>query len=70
LIPVELALKVFRNSPAEKKKFNEFVGLGHYDPLPLTYWYGVREFVNSVDPPLSESPESVGPRDYPVMNDF
>jgi fermentation-respiration switch protein FrsA (DUF1100 family) len=51
LIPVESALKLFRSSPAKIKKFNEFVGVGHYDELPLGYWYDIREFMNRVDPP-------------------
>lgn len=55
LIPVELALKLFRSSPSETKKFSEFTGLGHYDPLPLGYWYDLREFVNQIDPPANRN---------------
>lgn len=51
LIPIELARKLFRNSPSKTKSFNELPGLGHYDPLPPEYWYELREFVNQVDPP-------------------
>lgn len=56
LIPVELALKLFRSSPSETKRFAEFPGVGHYDPLPLGYWYDLRDFINSIDQPAYYQP--------------
>ena len=70
LIPVESALKLFRSSPAKVKKFNEFVGIGHYDELPLDYWYDVREFMNRVDPPIEPVEDvPISPFDYKVMEE-
>ena len=71
LIPIESALKLFRSSPSSKKKFTEFAGLGHYDTLPLTYWYDIRRFVNEIDPPSSPIKERpIMPKDYADIEDF
>jgi fermentation-respiration switch protein FrsA (DUF1100 family) len=56
LIPIELALKLFRSSPSTTKKFSEYSGMGHYDPLPLGYWYDLRDFIDTIDPPPNYRP--------------
>jgi len=71
LIPVESALKLFRKSPSKKKKFMEFPGMGHYDTLPLSYWYDVRAFVNEIDPPdVGYEEPPIAPAEYPSIGDF
>ncbi len=48
LIPIKLARKLFANSPATQKTFNEVKGMGHFDPLPPEYWAEIVRFVNLI----------------------
>jgi fermentation-respiration switch protein FrsA (DUF1100 family) len=49
MIPVSLARKLYENSPAKSKVFNEIEGLGHLDPLPRRYWAELKQFIDSID---------------------
>ena len=58
LVPIDLARKLFANSPSQDKQFFEVPGMSHWDPLPAEYWVELEAFFERVDPSdLSRSVE-------------
>lgn len=49
LIPIELAERLFNNSPATKKRFFRVEQMSHWDPLPEHYWTELLQFVVDVE---------------------
>lgn len=50
VVPIQLGRKLHDASPANRKKFLECPGMGHFDGLPTEYWSELKSFLEELPP--------------------